>query len=412
MNIAIIGLGNVGLTIIGAAAEKGHMVYGYDLDESVIQKNQEMITSDKHFFDGYLLYTIREHMQNIHFSNVYDDNLKMCDVKFLCVDTINVPTAIQMLGPFIKKNDIVIVESTVNVKDCKTITDLVEVSSGLKVKMDFDFAFVPERVMEGHLLQNFERMPRPIGTDNRASFARVKKLYQSLGVQGKLQYTDMKHACASKDFENAFRFVEISIANEFADICRERGLDFEKIRKLVNVKGHGMGFNEILKSGIGIGGPCVPMAANMVAELDWDNSNLLCTAIEMNLGRSKSIAEAILALLKKHLGDLTGKKIAILGATYRPNGIDSRGSPAVEIITRLADVIEPIYVYDPFWPNNGKVVEKIEPSEIEGEFDAIVILVGHSFFKDLSMMKCKFFIDVTGVVKKYPKKAKRKKLHV
>lgn len=412
MKIAVIGLGYVGLTVLGAAAGTGHEVYAYELNESVIQKTQNMIMSDEHLTDGYLLLRIRENTERVHISNEYDDNLKMANVKFICVDTINVPAAIQMVSPFVKENDVVIVESTIEVEIADMMRDLIELHTSFKCGENLHFALVPERVMENKLLQNFECMPRPIGTTNRDSFNKVKAIYEQLGVEGKMQYTDFRHATAAKDFENAFRFAEISIANEFADICRENGLDYKTIQKLVNVKGHDMGYNQLLDSGIGIGGPCIPMAADIVARLDWENANLLRTAIEMNLGRPKSIASAILGLLKERLGELEGKKIAFLGATYRPNGADTRDSPAAEILTIMADEITPIYIYDPLYQNNSEAVKNLEPSEIEERFHAVVVLVGHDNFKDLSMMKSLFFIDVTGVVKKYPKKARRIKLQV
>lgn len=412
MKIAVLGLGMVGLTVVGAAANAGFEVYAYELDEKVIQKTQEMITSDKHLTDGYLLYKIRENMQLVHFSNVYDENLKLANVKFICVDTINVPSAIQMLAPFIKKDDIVIVESTISIADCDLIKELAELNTGMKINYHFILAFVPERVMEGKLLQNFECMPRVIGTYDNGSFKMVKRIYEGLGVKGNIRYADPQHATAVKDMENAFRFIEISIANEFADICRERGLDYKKIQDLVNVKGHKMGHNQLLNSGIGIGGSCIPMAADIVARLNWDNANLLRTAIGMNLGRPQSIAGAILGMLKEKLEDFEGKKIAILGATYKPNGVDARDAPATDVIASLADAFESLYIYDPLYRNGNGVVKKIEPAEIEEEFDAVVILVGHDNFKDLSKMKCKFFLDLTGVVKKYPKGARRQRLQV
>jgi len=412
MKVGIIGLGYVGLTVTGAAVNAGHEVYAYELNEDVIHKTQEIIMSSKHMTDGYLLYTIRENMQLVHFSDVYDDNLRMTDVKFLCVDTLNVPSAIQMLGSFIKPNDIVIVESTIDFGTCDVIKQLIELSTEMVADEDFVFAFVPERVMEGKLLQNFESMPRPIGTSKFTSFKRVKKVYEDLGVEGELQYTDPLHAVASKTFENAFRFAEIALANEFADICREVGLDYSTIQKLVNVKGHEMGYNQLLNSGIGIGGPCIPMAADMVAKMDWNNSHILRTAIETNMGRPKSIALAVVSMLTKKLDGLEGKKIAILGATYKSNGVDNRDSPAIELLTILAQDIEPLYVYDPLWPNDSDLVQKIRPEEIKEEFDAVVILVGHNDFADLSMMKCMYFIDLTGVVKKYPKKARRERLQI
>jgi UDP-N-acetyl-D-mannosaminuronate dehydrogenase len=69
-------------------------------------------------------------------------------------------------------------------------------------------------------------------------------------------------------------------------------------------------------------------------------------------------------------------------------------------------------MYDPLYNNGSEVVLKLEPAEIGEEFEAVVILVGHDNFRDLSMMQCNFFIDVTGVVKKYPKKARCMKLQV
>jgi UDP-N-acetyl-D-mannosaminuronic acid dehydrogenase len=412
MKIAVIGLGYVGLTVVGAAASSGFEVHAYDLDELAIQKTQEMITSDNHLTDGYLLYKIRDNMQLVHFSNVYDENLKLANVKFICVDTINVPTAVQMLAPYIKKDDIVIIESTISVHDCGVMKTLIETCTGMEVNYHFILAFVPERVMEGSLLQNFESMPRVIGTYDNGSFKMIKRIYEGLGVKGKIQYTDPQHATAVKDMENAFRFVEISIANEFADICREKGLDYDKIKKLVNVKGHEMGYNQLLNSGIGIGGPCIPMAADIIAKMNWDNANLLRTAIEMNMGRPQSIANAILAMLKEKLEDFEEKKIAVLGATYRPNGVDARDAPATEVIASLATAIPSIHIYDPLYRNGEGVVKKLEPVEIEEEFDAVVILVGHDNFIDLSKMKCRFFIDLTGVVKKYPKGARRQRLQV
>jgi UDP-N-acetyl-D-mannosaminuronic acid dehydrogenase len=410
MKIAVIGLGYVGMTVVGAAAGMGHEVYGYDLDQNRVNKVQSMIMQNEYQLDGYLLFTLRDNVQNIHLSTSYDEELKAVDAKFVCVDTINVVSAIQMLAPFIKRDDAIIIESTVAINMPTVIKEMLLMETGFEPDTEFTLAFVPERVMEGRLLQNFESMPRAIGTYNPKSFNRVKKIYTILGVNGKMIYTDPYHAVASKDFENAFRFLEISISNEFADICRESHLDFNTIRKLVNVKGRYMGYNELLQSGIGIGGSCIPMAADIVAKMNWENANLTRTAIELNLGRKESIAHAIDAMLRTTLGSLENKKIAIFGATYRPNGADIRDSPAIDIITKLSAMIVPIYIYDPLWPNGGNTVQRVLPTD--EEFDAVVILVGHDAFRDLSMVKSKFFLDLTGIVKKYPKRAKRKRLQV
>jgi len=411
MRIAVIGLGYVGSTVVGAAVGTGHEVYAYDLDETKIQKIQELILSENYDTDAYLYITLREYIHNAHFSNIYDDNLRNSPVKIICVDTINIISAVQMIAPFVQDGDVVIIESTTPLSTVSLIKEIVEKSFSAK---DYIFAFVPERVMEGRLLQKFEEMPRPIGVENKKQFKVVKKIYENLGVKGKLQYTDSRHASASKDIENAYRMVEISIANEFADICRENNLDFAKIRNLVNAKGHEMGYNELLNSGIGIGGPCIPMAADIVAKMDWDNANLLRTAIEMNLGRPVSIAETIYKLLIKRLGkveEFDDINIGIFGTTYRANGVDIRESPAIEVIKNLSSMIdaEYLYIYDPLYPNPNGVVAAEKP---EIKLEAVVVLVGHDAFRDLSDIDCDYFIDLTGVVKKYPEGARRIKLQV
>jgi UDP-N-acetyl-D-mannosaminuronic acid dehydrogenase len=407
VKIAVIGLGYIGLTVLTASASAGYNTYGYDLSKDVIRAIDEEIIADRKKTDAYLFSVLRNSLKRVHMSSEYDENLLDADAKFICVDTINVGNAVGRISGYLKKGDLVIIESTIDPEMCDDIKDLIELLvPHLKVGRNIALAFSPERVMEGRLLENYESMPRPIGTYSLKDYNKVALLYENLGVKGELSATTPQNAVAAKLFENAFRFLEISIANEFADICRESHLDFNKIRELVNAKGNKMGYNEILKSGIGIGGPCIPMAADIIHDLNPPNSNLLSVAIEMNMGRPESVAKAIVSMLENEIGGLNKRRICVLGATYRANGYDWRHSPANDVAATLAYYIEDLTVCDPNWLEDSAGVKKVSPDKLDEEFDGVIVLLAHDCFRDLSGMKSKLFLDITGIDRLYPTDAK------
>lgn len=266
-----------------------------------------------------------------------------------------------------KSGDLVVNESTSYIGTLRNlIKPVIEELSGL---LDLEYAVAPERIDPGNKDWSIKNTPRNIaGITDRAT-TRAIKFYSS--------FCDLINAVlkpevaeAAKLFENTFRHLNIALVNEFSEIANK--FDFSANEAIIAAATKPFGFMPFYPS-IGVGGHCIPVDPSYLvfsAEQAGVESKLINLANHMNFSRPKMVADKI----RIHLGgDLIGKRVQIVGITYKPNISDLRESPALDLITELKSLGAKVLWFDPYVEiYDGDSSQPLDPS-----IDLGLIIIPH-----------------------------------
>ena len=340
MRIGIVGLGYVGLVTAAVLAGRGNTVTGVDVDVSRIQ----MLKCGKSpIFEPELDDRIRGARGNLEFSEDYS-KLSGCEVIFICVPTPNmgrridlkyVLTAAAEIKKYSASSDIVI-KSTVLPGTARKVLEL----TGMNVVSN------PEFTREGSAIHDTEKPDRIV--IGGKSVGSVRKIWEFTGSP--VIITTNENAELIKYASNAFLAVKISFINQIADLCEKiPGTD-------VNVVAEGMGLDkrigrEFLKAGLGYGGSCFPkdtVAMSSLAEETGVDLSIVNSAIQYNDNRVPFLVKR----MEENLDTLNGKRVCVLGLSFKDNTDDLRESRSLVIIENLKKHGAIVRAYDP-------VVQKI-----------------------------------------------------
>ena len=264
LRIAVIGLGRIGLPTAAAFAKAGAKVTGVDIKKDVVEKTNagECWLTDELGLADLVRDAVRS--GNLRATTLADDAIAKADFSIICVPTpvfetktpdyTAVQKASRTLGKSLRKGSVVIVESTVGPGIVENMVGpILEDESGLKVGKDFGLVSCPERSDPGNIMQNMKTLPRIVGGIDPSWTNITVSLYESaLGVKA-IRVSDPKTANAAKLTENLFRDVNIALANEFALLFEELGVDTIEVINACASKYNFMPHYP----GIGVGGPCL-----------------------------------------------------------------------------------------------------------------------------------------------------------
>jgi len=368
--IVVIGCGYVGLPAALLLAKAGHQVVGVDVNTELVNKiNKGKI----HIEDEKLQSVLNEPLVRKNF--IATNKPDYGDIFIIAVptpidrrrkvsDLSYVMNAIESILPFLRKGNLIIVESTIPPLTCrKRIIPLLE-KTGLNVGNELFLAHCPERVLPGNIHDEIIKNNRIIGGINEKSNAMAKEIYQTF-VEGELLITDDVTAEFCKLMENTYRDVNIALANEFSLIAESVGIDIYKAIEMANkhprVKIH--------TPGIGVGGHCIPIDPWFIAEIAPDKANIIRQARITNDNMPQYVASKI----RKTLSKINNPKIILLGRSYKPNVADERESPAIEIYEILKADGYNVESYDPLI----KDYKYSSLLDITKGIDCLIILVKH-----------------------------------
>ena len=193
-------------------------------------------------------------------------------------------------------------------------------------------------MLPGKILQELIENARVVGGVNRASAEAARDLYATF-VRGDIHLTDATTAEMVKLMENTYRDINIAVANEFARLGEEFGIDIWQAIELANLHPR----VSILKPGPGVGGHCISVDPWFLVEAAPEISQLIRQARAVNDAQP----DYVVALVKRALGKLKGKTVAALGLAYKANVDDLRESPAVEVVERLSEAGGKVTSYEP-----------------------------------------------------------------
>lgn len=386
-SVCVIGLGYIGLPTACTFATHGVRVTGVDVNQEVVSS---LRSGKVHIFEPGLNETVKQALASGNFE--LSTTPVMADAFLIAVptpfhddkkaDMSFVDAAAESIVPVLKKGNLVVLESTSPPLTTRERLVPILERSGLKAGRDFLVAYSPERVLPGKIMDELINNSRVIGGIDDASSEAGRALYQVF-VKGDIFVTDSTTSEMVKLMENTYRDINIAIANEFSRLADRFGVDVWEAISIANRHPR----VKILNPGPGVGGHCISVDPWFLVEAAKDITPLIDTARNVN---DDQPAFAV-ALVKRALGDLNGKKLAVLGLSFKPDVDDLRESPAIKVVELLRDAGVQVRACEPFKPDfivQGVVTHKTLEETLENE-DAILILVGHTEFKSLSPEKVK-----------------------
>ena len=350
----MVGLGYLGATQAIILAKQGHSVIGIDTDPS---RAQSLTTGKLPFFEPGLSELLKEMLETgrLRFTSSYGTELGEVDIHFLCVGTPSVANSEEvdlsavlqstsLLAKFARADSVLVGRSTVPAGTA----DRLRKSASDVAGFDFRVAWNPEFLSEGTAVKDSLEPDRVvIGVDDNESEQILRELYKPLTDAGvPLIVMDTRSAELVKVAANSFLALKISFINGVASVAERVGASSQDISLALGLdKRIGPGF---LRNGVGFGGGCLPkdiagFHAQAVSAGSNDFAALLSSAIEVNKERRTRIIE----LSQDILGDLKAKKIAVLGAAFKPNTDDTRDSPGLKIAAALSKRGSTVFVHDP-----------------------------------------------------------------
>ena len=359
MKITVLGTGYVGLSTGVCLAEIGHDVVCIDIDERKIKNLQQGISP---IYEPGLDRLLSKNIQagRLNFTTSHLEGMKAADIIIIAVGTPQgddggadlsyIEQAARDIAVHLKHNAIVVIKSTVPVGTNDYIKKILEehANKGVRISMVSN----PEFLRQGSAMYDTMHADRIIiGSDNEEAAKKVEEMYLPLHVP--ILFTTVRSAEMIKYASNAFLATKISYINEIANVCEAVGADVQDVAK-------GMGKDKrigeaFLNPGIGYGGSCFPKdvkALLKTANLYGTNFSLLKETIAINENQQHLLVEKA----TKRLGDLKGKKIAMLGLSFKPETDDMREAPSIKISRALSQMGANVVAYDPIATNNAKKV--------------------------------------------------------
>lgn len=348
-SVAVIGAGYVGLPLCLHLAKAGLKVTAVDIDEQVVREVNERRAKieEKEDFESFFADPdVQTHLA-AQATPVEADAFVIAvptpvDHATKAPDLRAVVAAAESIQPFLRRGNLVVVESTIPPLTTEDVVRPILERSGLRVGQDLLLAHCPERVLPGNIMAEAVFNARIIGGIDQRSGRRAAELLGSF-VKGKLLLTDARTAEFVKLIENSYRDVNVAFANQVAVLCERLGIDAGEAIELANHHPR----VEILKPGIGVGGHCIPIDPWFLVAACPDLSGLLRAARQLN----DAIPERTAAKICAAVEGVTAPRIVCLGATYKPNVRDLRESPALEVYEILRSRGLDVGLFDPLIPD-------------------------------------------------------------
>ncbi len=358
LRISVIGTGYLGLTHAVCMADLGHEVLAIDVDAEKIAKAARGETP---FFEPGLEPLLRKNLDagRLRFTGSFAEIGEFGDVHFICVGTPQVKDgrgnadlsyvfgATEALAPHLHRATVIVGKSTVPVGTSRQLIERIHAAAPAGDLVDY--AFNPEFLREGYAVQDSLTPDRIVfGVTSAAADELMRTVYATPLASGIPGLTmDLETAELVKVAANSFLATKISFINVMAEMCEASGADVIKLADAIGIDER-IG-RKFLSPGLGFGGGCLPKdirAFRATAADKGVNSlvDLLTTVDNVNLGRR----DRVITLARQAVGgDLTGKRVAVLGAAFKPNSDDIRDSPSLAISGRLADEGAIVAVHDP-----------------------------------------------------------------
>jgi UDPglucose 6-dehydrogenase len=348
MKVAVIGTGFVGVVTAGVLASFGNEVVGLDIDQKKVELLRKSIVP---FFEPGLTELLAEQQrtQNLTFTTDYATAIRGAQVVLIAVGTPSqesgevdlgyVYSACDQLAPYLAAEAVVVVKSTVPPGTLSKVTAQIQKHTAEK----FYTASVPEFLKEGTAVTDTLHPDRiVIGVVEDTAFAILQKLHEPF--QAPVIRVSPESAQMGKYAANSYLALRIAFINQIADLCEHNGAD---VTEVIAVMGHDARIGtHYWYPGLGYGGSCFPKDVKELAHYSKEvgsEDNLLVKLNQVNEKRIPMLLEKF----SKQIGGWTGKKVAVLGLSFKPNTDDMREAPSTKVIPLLLTAGATIQAYDP-----------------------------------------------------------------
>ncbi len=386
--IAIIGLGYVGLPL-AVEFGKHYPTIGFDINAQRISElndgvdNTLEVESEELKASPQLSFT--DQLNDIRDCNCYIVTVPTPVDKHRQPDLSPLRGASKAIGSVISKGDTVIYESTVYPGATEeTCIPIVETESGLKFNEDFFAGYSPERINPGDKEHRVTTILKVTSGSTPEIANYVDDLYASIITAGTHKASSIKVAEAAKVIENTQRDLNIALVNELALIFHRLGIDTLEVLEAAGTKWNFLPFRPGL-----VGGHCIsvdPYYLTHKAQEIGYNPEVILAGRRINDGMGAHVVERVVKLMTKRRIHVVDSKILILGLAFKENCPDLRNTRVVDIIDELNGYHASIDVYDP-WVDAAEAEEEygitLVESPVNGDYDAIILAVGHNQFKTL-----------------------------
>ncbi|PZP12895.1 MAG: Vi polysaccharide biosynthesis UDP-N-acetylglucosamine C-6 dehydrogenase TviB [Aliarcobacter butzleri] len=390
--ICVIGLGYVGLPLAHAFSAK-YEVVGFDISKWRIDELSSGYDRTLELTENQVKEAIKNGMKfSLDINDIKDCNIYIVTVptpidKNKRPDLTPLIKASETVGKVLKKDDIVIYESTVypgaTEEDCVPV---LEKFSNLKFNVDFFCGYSPERINPGDKEHTVTKILKVTSGSTPEIGKKVNELYASIITAGTHLAPTIKVAEAAKVIENSQRDINIAFVNELAIIFNKLGINTNDVLAAAGTKWNFLPFRPGL-----VGGHCIgvdPYYLTHKAQSIGYNPEIILAGRRLNDNMGIYVANQVIKLMIKKGHKIEGSKVLVLGITFKENCPDIRNSRVIDVIEELQEFGCNIDIYDP-WADTKEVEHEYNLKLLKefntSKYEAIVLAVAHNEFKELKL---------------------------
>lgn len=378
-SICVVGLGYIGLPTAVMFANHGIKVHGVDVNPAAVKSIQEKKLHieenglqerlNKAVDEGFLTASTTPQEADVFIvavpSPINPDNTANLEY---------VRQATASIVPYVRKGNLVILESTVPPKTVEHIMLPELIKANLEFGVDLFVAHSPERVIPGRIFEELVNNDRIVGGIDPVSAQMTKELYQTF-VNGTIHLTDATTAELVKVMENTYRDVNIAFANELAKMAEKLDVNIWEAIKFANYHPR----VNVHFPGPGVGGHCIAVDPWFLVELGGEQAQIIHLSRNTNDSMPSYTAQRTQAILNEN--KIAGGKVAVLGLAFKGNVDDMRESPSTIVIDELQNLGLEVISYDPHIKENKHATQTQSLEEATKDADIIVVLTDHNEFK-------------------------------
>lgn len=397
INIAVIGLGKIGLPLAVQFAGKGHKVVGVDINELTVSK----VNAKKEPFPG------EKNLETLLAKVVDQGNLtattdsvwavQQSEVVVVVVplfvnnsgipDFTSMDSATENIAKGLKPGTLISYETTLPVGTTRNrFTPIIEKISGLSVTKDFNVVFSPERVFTGRVFEDLRKYPKLVGGIDAESTKAGIEFYEAVldfdnrtdlsRPNGVWDLGTSEAAELAKLAETTYRDVNIALANQFALFAEKNSIDIHKVIEASNSQP----YSHIHKPGIAVGGHCIPIYPRMYL---WNDPE--ATVVQTAREANEAMPDRVVNVLISIHGEIKGQKVAVLGASYRGGVKETAFSGVFPTVKALEKYGAMVFVQDPMFTDSELQDLGFAPYHFKEEIDIAIVQADHESYRSLNL---------------------------